>query len=358
MKRIFNVIQKEAGKLMLLTVLGGAIVSCDSVLDFHEGPCNYYQVKFAYEYNMKFKNLFSDQVKTVTLYAFDEAGNFVTQQTAEGAQLKEDTTYTMALELDPGNYHFVTWAGLDNQSFAIPVMRQNSSKVTELNVKTNRVTRNDSLLVEHSLSPLWHGENSNEEILSRSVRNNHIIKVPLLKNTNIIRVIIAQGYGTNGAPKLASRAISKSAFNYTLTDNNGYMKYDNSLLSDDKLNYKPYSYNDTIVNSRSWGDPAQDYNATVALISTARLVDSQAPSLNIKINETGTNFLSNFDVNKYLEMYFADIIKKEYPKMTYQEWLDREDIFTITFFAGDALNLIKTVIVINGWKIQLNDFEL
>ena len=44
--------------------------------------------------------------------------------------------------------------------------------------------------------------------------------------------------------------------------------------------------------------------------------------------------------------------------MELQEYLDREDRYSMIFFVDENLTLIKSVIQINGWVIQLNDFEL
>ena len=41
-----------------------------------------------------------------------------------------------------------------------------------------------------------------------------------------------------------------------------------------------------------------------------------------------------------------------------QEYLDREDRYSMIFFVDENMALIKSVIQINGWVIQLNDFEL
>lgn len=58
MKRILTTIQKEANKILLLTVLAGAMASCDSILDFEEGDCSIeYRVKFVYDKNMAFEVL-------------------------------------------------------------------------------------------------------------------------------------------------------------------------------------------------------------------------------------------------------------------------------------------------------------
>lgn len=44
--------------------------------------------------------------------------------------------------------------------------------------------------------------------------------------------------------------------------------------------------------------------------------------------------------------------------MELQEYLDREDRYSMIFFVDENMALIKSVIQINGWVIQLNDFEL
>lgn len=88
MKRIFTHIQKSAKSILLLTVLAGAMASCDSILDFEEGDCSIeYRVKFRYDYNMEKVDAFAQEVKTVTLYAFDKDGNFVYQKTEQGERL-------------------------------------------------------------------------------------------------------------------------------------------------------------------------------------------------------------------------------------------------------------------------------
>ena len=77
-----------------------------------------------------------------------------------------DGNYAMKLDIEPGEYHLIAWAGLDNQSFAVPVLYPQTSQITELKVKTLREefvpTRSedekDKYIVEKELSSLWHGE--------------------------------------------------------------------------------------------------------------------------------------------------------------------------------------------------------
>ena len=51
-------------------------------------------------------------------------------------------------------------------------------------------------------------------------------------------------------------------------------------------------------------------------------------------------------------------IMEHYKDMDLQEYLDREDRYSMIFFVDENMALIKSVIQINGWVIQLNDFEL
>ena len=95
MKRILTTIQKRANKILLLAVLAGAMASCDSVLDYNEGDCSIkYLVKFKYDYNMEKVDAFAQEVRTVTLYAFDENGNMVYYKTDQGEMLA-DGNYSM-----------------------------------------------------------------------------------------------------------------------------------------------------------------------------------------------------------------------------------------------------------------------
>lgn len=137
MKRILTTIQEKANNILLFTILAGAITSCDSILDYNENCDIEYCVKFKYDYNMEEKDVFAEQVRTVTLYAFDDNNNLVFQNTDEGEPLGEET-YAMNVDIDLSQYHLVVWAGLNDESFAVPLLYPNQAKIDELRVKTLR----------------------------------------------------------------------------------------------------------------------------------------------------------------------------------------------------------------------------
>lgn len=369
MKRIFTNIQKEVSKLMLLIVLAGAIASCDSVLDFEDGDCDIkYRVKFKYDYNMEKVDAFAQNVKSVTLYAFDDDGNFVYQKTDQGEPLA-DGSYAMDVNIDPQKYHLVTWAGLDNESFAVPVMTK-QSEITDLTVLTLRdpATRaaegeEDQYIVKKNLSPLWHGEAiKGKSVLyttpasGNSVRE-EVTTIGLMKNTNNIRIVVAQ---VNQHPEKeipVTRAIKDDMFTYAIYDDNGKMNYDNSLMEDNLLTYQPFVTETDRVTTRAFSDEdeaANTYPAAVAEISVARLVETQNPKLKIYNKKSQTELLPDGALIRYLGL----LKEQNFIDMPLQEYLDRQDSYGMVFFVDENLTLINTVIQINDWVINLNDFDL
>ena len=277
---------------------------------------------------------FAQEVRTVTLYAFDENGNMVYYKTDQGEMLA-DGNYSMSLDFDPGEYHLIAWAGLDDQSFAVPVLYPQTSQITELKVKTLR---------EEAVPTRSEDEKDSRE---------RITEVSLVKNTNNIRIVVAQVNQHPDQP--VTRALKKENLKYTIYDENGYMNYDNSLLPDNMLTYKPFATEQEYITSRAFTqDTDSEYPAAIAELSVGRLMKDKKPELNITNTETGEQLIKNLDMIKYLNM----LKQEHYKDMELQEYLDREDRYSMIFFVEENLTLIKSVIQINGWVIQLNDFEL
>lgn len=344
MKRILTTIQKEASKLLLLTVLAGAMASCDSVLDYEEGDCTVeYRVRFKYDYNLKFANAFANEVKRVTLYAFDDNGQFIYQTTDEGEPLKADD-YSMKVDIEPGDYHLIAWAGVNDESFAIPVLTPGTSNIEELTVKTNRIAQTrangeNENIVNKELSSLFHGESVQTFTRSGNGREN-IITINLMKNTNTMRIVLHQMDGVE---------IDIKKFDFAIYDDNGWMNYDNTLLKDDLLTYKPYSQSSGTTTRTTKSGENTSISVAVAQLSVARLVAEQNPILRITNKETGAVVIQ-IALIEYLKL-----LQMEGHNMGIQEYLDRQDEYALTFFLDKDMSWLKTKIEINGWTIRLND---
>lgn len=348
MKTVVKTFARQFSSLIMALALGSAVVSCGSVLDEEEVDCSVtYRVKFKYDYNMKYADAFANEISSVTLYAFDDNGKLAFQKTEEGETLKSPD-YHMILDVDPGDYHLITWAGrLDEESsFTIPLMTVGQSTIDELKCYMERAyTRaaDGNAYIDTELTGLWHGEVKKYNFPSRAAMV-ETVTVPLVKNTNKIRIILQQMEGMT---------IDVENFEFTITDDNGYMNYDNMLLEDEILTYYPYFHAD---GSAAFGDDIQaeegnNISVAIAQLTVGRLVEAQNPRLTITNRENGKVVLS-IPLIKYLLLTEA-----EGHDMTNQEYLDRQDEYHMTFFLDDDMTWINTQIVINDWIVRFNDME-
>ena len=348
MKTVVKTFARQFSSLIMAMALGSAVVSCDNILAEEEEDCSvHYRVKFKYDYNMKYADAFANEVSSVTLYAFDDNGKLAFQKTEEGEILKSPD-YHMTLDVNPGDYRLITWAGrLDEEaSFSVPLLTEGVSTYEELKCKMERAysrAADGSAYINTELTGLWHGEIPKQNLVSRAALVQDV-NISLVKNTNKIRIILQQ---MNGVP------MDVENFEFTITDDNGYMNYDNMLLDDEILTYYPYFHTD---GSTEFGDGTQvpeeeNINVAIAQLTVGRLVVGQNPILTITNRETGKQVLS-IPIIKYMLLTEA-----EGHEMTAQEYLDRQDEYHMTFFLDENMSWINTQIIINDWIVRFNDMS-
>lgn len=347
MRRPLYYIQKYACRLLAMIACGASIISCDNILDDGYGDCEVveeYRIKFKYDYNMKYADAFAQEVRSVTLYAFGEDGKLAYQKTEEG-DILANKDYTMLVEMAPGNYDLIAWAGLEDQtSFVVPVLTPGVSTYNDLTCRMNRISRSRTAVEQMDsvgyIKPLWHGK-VDANLATRATVNTHIIEVPLVKNTNTLRVILQQ---------LSDKTVNVDEYRFVVTDDNGLMNYDNSLMEDDSLAYYPYyTAQGSAAISRSDND-SEALNVAVAELSVGRLVESQNPRLTITRREKNDTVLS-IPLIDYFELCKM-VAHYDIPT---QEYLDREDEYNMTFFLDQNNKWMNTQIIINDWIVRYND---
>lgn len=339
MKIPFLSIQKLISRLLMTMACGVMMVSCDNLVYDDLEACEVeYRVKFRYDYNMKYADAFPHEVRSVTLFVFDENGRFVLQQTEKGDVLA-DKDYTMGIELLPGKYDFITWAGLENQeSFTVPVLTEGVSTMQDLTCRMNREHVDGEDKVGY-LQPLWHGTAELFVSESKNEAGTFTVVVPLIKDTNTIRIILQQ---------LSDTPIDVDHFDFVIKDNNGYMAHDNRLLEDVALKYYPYHRATGSAEAGTQGDDL--LNVAVAELSIGRLVETQNPQLTITNRENGEVVFS-IPLIKYLSVC-KTVANYD---MALQEYLDREDEYVMHFFLDEDNEWINTQIIINDWIVRYND---
>lgn len=347
MKFLADIRKMALSSLGMLAVFTFLLASCDSEIYDYEGDCTpKFKVGFRYDMNMKFVDAFSTEVKSVSLYIFDSNGKFVkSYESTVDAMAAND--YLLDVDLVPGKYSLLAWCGLNDglHSYDVPALTPGTSTMQELK---NTMKRQDAVVGE--IDQLYHGL---IDAVFPDEEGVHTAIVPLTKDTNRLKVVLQD----------LTNATNVEDFNVFVTAENGKMNYDNSLMDDELLTYEPYfsqlGSSEIIVNTRAGEQGGGDtYNLLMTEMNFGRLVKNWKTPYKLHITDaSGKNIITVSLIELFL------LVKgKENQSMDDQEYLDREDDFNMTFFLygsgeGEEGTFISAEIIINGWKVVLQDVD-
>lgn len=331
--------------LQVLTACMLVLCACDNVIYDYEGDCSVnYKVRFRYDYNMKFADAFAHEVNSVTLYALDKDNRVVWQRTEQGAALASGD-YEMTLDVAPGEYSLLAWCGTTGkESFTIPQTLDGEELTCTLNKEYDT---DGAAFVNKDLDRLFHGWLPSQQM--PETEGTYIYTVPLVKNTNSVRVVLQH---------LSGEPVDKDKFTFAIHDSNGRMDWDNTLLPDEPVTYYAWHTDAGEAGMRSPARAGQDptrsvFSAAVAELTVARLVKGQDTRLTISNKETGKVVISIPLID------YALLVKGFYNReMDDQEYLDREDTYDMVFFLDEGDRWLDAYIYINSWKVVLQNTGL
>lgn len=332
-----------ARAMLLAAVL--LCAACDSVFD-DEGDCApRYFVRYVYDMNMLRADAFATQVSSVDLYVFDaESGAYVTHLSDKGEALASGN-YRMPLNLQPGKYEFVAWCGLadNDDDFVVP---QDIMQPSDLTCTMARSRDEKGAFSKRDLHALFHGsltvELPNEE-------GEHVVTIKLTKDTNNINLSLQHAAGP----------LDPDRFMVTMSDDNGLMAHDNSLMADEQIEYRPWSLRygalDVETETETYAADADNEGKKggylIAELSTARLMTDHETRINIVDTQENKVVFSIPLVQWALELR-----SEKHASMGRQEYLDREDEYNLMVFLADSKEgWMAMSIYINGWHIINND---
>lgn len=336
--RIRSYIKRTSLKMMTLAMGAFALCSCNNVIYDEEGDCSVtYKVRFKYDYNMKFADAFAHEVNTVTLYLMDKDGNIVWQRTEEGEKLAEEG-YAMTVDVAPGQYDLLAWAGTaDKGSFEFGT----GLKGADLDCKLLRDYDSDGKAYkDKDLDRLFHGRLTNQTF--SETEGTYTYTVPLIKNTNSIRIVLQN---------LSGNRLNAEDFTFAITDNNGFMDWDNTVLADETVTYYDW-YKEAVYTDFEYdsGDHVSQskvrYSGVFAELTIPRMMTNHEPRLTVTNNDTHETVFS-------IPLIDYVLLVKGYDnrEMDNQEYLDRQDVYDMVFFLDKDNCWIDTHIYINSWKV-------
>jgi len=312
-----------------------SLCACNNVIYDGEGDCSItYRVKFKYDYNMKYADAFPHEVKSVTLYVIDDHDNIVWQKMEEGDVLaKED--YAMKVDVAPGTYRLLAWCG-DTQRASF--QRGNNGKKEGLTATlSRRRDENGEAHVMGEVDRLYYGT-IGEQVFPET-EGSYTYTVPLMKNTNNIRVVLRH---------LGNVKMEDGMFTFRIVDDNGFMTWNNDVPADEKLTYHAWNVESGSTDVETEYGQTGVFTSVAADFTTARLLYSHSRNAQLVVSrsDTGATVISLPLIDALL------LVKGFYERpMDDQEYLDRQDEYALIFFLDSGLRWTDQAIFINSWKV-------
>lgn len=320
--------------LPVWAVLTLGLVSCEYI---HEDlkPCDHY-LHFTYTHNMKFADAFQhelvcqEEAKTAELFIFDGDGKFLSSQSLPTETLQENR---IRLNLDPGKYKLLAWAGLNDTDYTWTKPAAGESMDEWL-----LSVRQDKGVVARELSGLFQGTLE----LTIPSGGETDTEFPLVKNTNKIRLALIDANSGTG--------LQADDFTILATTHNGDLNAQNQPVADETVFWKPYLQQVETVADTEGGTAMQ---AVVAELNTMRLMEGSQTSLQLSHKGEEAPFLQ-VDLTDFLLL-----TQMESHDLDAQEYLDRQDEYTIVVYLDIVDGKAHCLeIIVNDWTIRLDDVNL
>lgn len=328
---------------MVATVL--TFLSCTRSHIFeYEGDCDvYYDIRFKYDYNIKYADAFANEVNSLALYIFDEDGILIEKVVTTDKEELSKEDFHIRLELPAGCYTLLAWGGLgEEESFDMLADEEiGRTRIEELQVRMHRAYDDEGRAYsDKDLAPLFHGIMELDVV---SEPGTYKKTMSLMKNTNVVRIVLHE---------MSGHTMDSGCFTFEITDHSGLYDYDNARLDDEAITYKPWYIEEIFADFDNRSTRSTDINAVMAELTIGRMMATESPILRVLNSNTGEQILS---------LPLADymlLIKGNYHKaMGDQEYLDRQDEYSLTLFLDEG-EWVSTQIVINGWRVVINDTGL
>lgn len=343
------------------------LTSCNERLFDYEGDCDVtYGLKLVYDMNLKWADAFASEVKSVNVYAFDDKGVYVKEFSEAGDTLAV-AGYEMPLDLAPGRYTLVGWCGLvnegvDEESFSVAAPVAGVTTIDQLTCSLN--TQYDPEIGEYTdseISFMFHGK-IDVDLPDTRDGQHYIYTMPLTKDTNHIRITIQN----------INEDLNEKDFDLSIQAVNGVMACNNAIAGTQTVTYRPWSVGRDVIEmgddrAKSRADEdAEDaetprYYGIVADISTGRMMADQQDTflLSAVFNDDGTpRELFRVPVIQYALLTKKYIEQAYGHPMTDQEYLDRQDEYSMTFFLGEDMKWTYVVIEVLTWRVVVRNYNV
>lgn len=350
-----------------MLLLAALLTSCHGMWDEEGQDCTTHKrIRFTYDWNILYADALSHEVKTLTLYAFDTDGFLAYQHTANADSIIANGGYMNVDDMPSGTFTFQVWAEGEQRHagsyvFGAPLATSDarsglSAIMSEVGTSTGST---GSVDVNHDLTPLYYGASgvygtaTSADFTDLPLGGERETTINLMKETENFRIVLQDQSGQDVDP---------SAFSFTITDDNGALRADNSLYANtDTMNYKAWSVTNGEAGVVSSDSTVTGLSAVVAELTTNRMVKGHGMRLHVKRTSDGHEIINIPLIDLCL------MVKGNYnSSMTDQEYLDRQDTWNLIFFIAKnndkpdepTYNWLSASIYVQSWRVVLQNTDL
>lgn len=333
----------SVAKLALAAALAAcSLASCDSVIYEDLKPCvPTYNVRLKYDRNMTGKNEV-EYVRAANVYAFDADNKLVFSSVTDIATL-EANDWVVPLEIPQGQPHrLIIWGALtDDATYTLDGTRAVES-IEDLTCRVNTtVDDKGNNISKQELTDLFHADQTLTYTAEEGVEEQ---TVGLTKNNNFLRIVLRKQSGAS---------ISHGDYDFYVEEDNGVMGHDNTVIRGEKLHYHPVSVNgyEYAIPDGHGGLTDVKVPAAIADLHIARLTPDSEGQIVIK-NKAGEDL-----IRADLMQLILAVKEFEAPDMGEQEYLDRQDEYTVHLVLDENEEWVRFEIYVNDWVIVYQSVE-
>jgi hypothetical protein len=268
----------------------------------------------------------SEYISEVTVYIYDADGNFVSRLDVSQPVLKANGHRVRVEGLAEGDYQFVVWSGIGNNAYAV------SGDTGTMDLFCLSLAQSGSK-VSSCLPDLYYGILQTVHFDDSYVTHD----VYMMKNTNQLACLVV--------PMSDDATVSPEDYDMKVVSANGVMDVHNMLVSDNVITYEPFARKAVTFDDAEYGE----LNGVSFNISTLRLMEDKDCRLILEKRNTGETIF-NISFPEYIGMIGA-LYTNLGRQLTVQEYLDRQDFYTIVFFLSSDLNQLVQLQV-NSWRLR------
>lgn len=309
--------------------VGCALVSCSWVRDDRDDCPEGFWLQLHYTYNILDVEAAPEYVNDAFVYVYDDTGNYVKRIDVSHDVLTANDYKVRVDGLPEGDYQFVVWSGIGNSQYAV-----SGDMLTMADFRLSLAgaggSSSDSQLVSlfHGYHPAVHYDDAYA-----------LYDVELTKNTNQLACLVVS----------LSKDAVMSLDDYTMkvVAANSVMDARNELPQVAATTYEPFEQDVVTID-----DP--DYGQLHGLrfnIMTLRLTTSRDSRIVFEKKSSGQT-LFNISFPEYVGMIGSLYTTLGRP-LSVQEYLDRQDLFTIVFYLSEDLDRLLQLSV-NNWRLRAN----